>query len=59
MVNDAFELRGLITVKDIIKTTEHPLASKDAGGRLRVGAAIGVGPAPRNVPNCWRKPGWM
>ena len=43
VVNDAFELRGLITVKDIIKTTEHPLASKDATGRLSVGAAIGVG----------------
>jgi IMP dehydrogenase len=43
VVNDAFELRGLITVKDIIKTTEHPLACKDASGRLRVGAAIGVG----------------
>ncbi len=43
VVNDAFELRGLITVKDIIKTTEHPLASKDSSGRLRVGAAIGVG----------------
>ena len=44
VVNDAFELRGLITVKDIIKTTEHPDASKDAAGRLRVGAALGVGP---------------
>ncbi len=43
VVNDRFELRGLITVKDIIKTTEHPDASKDAAGRLRVGAAIGVG----------------
>ena len=43
VVNDAFELRGLITVKDIIKTTEHPDACKDASGRLRVGAAIGVG----------------
>ena len=43
VVNDAFELRGLITVKDIIKTTEHPFASKDAAGRLSVGAAIGVG----------------
>ncbi|WP_153110111.1 IMP dehydrogenase [Propionivibrio limicola] len=43
VVNDAFELRGLITVKDIIKTTEHPLACKDASGRLCVGAAIGVG----------------
>ncbi|WP_313951796.1 IMP dehydrogenase [Accumulibacter sp.] len=44
VINDAFELRGLITVKDIIKTTEHPHASKDATGRLRVGAAVGVGP---------------
>ncbi len=43
VVNDAFELRGLITVKDIIKTTEHPDACKDPLGRLRVGAAIGVG----------------
>ncbi len=43
VVNDAFELRGLITVKDILKSSEHPNASKDATGRLRVGAAIGVG----------------
>jgi len=43
VVNDAFELRGLITVKDIIKTSEHPDACKDEQGRLRVGAAIGVG----------------
>jgi IMP dehydrogenase len=43
VVNDAFELRGLITVKDILKSTEHPFASKDDMGRLRVGAAIGVG----------------
>jgi IMP dehydrogenase len=43
VVNDAFQLRGLITVKDIIKTTEHPHAAKDSLGRLRVGAAVGVG----------------
>jgi len=42
-VNDAFELRGLITVKDITKTSEHPDACKDEQGRLRVGAAVGVG----------------
>jgi IMP dehydrogenase len=36
-------LRGLITVKDMLKATEHPLAAKDPYGRLRVGAAIGVG----------------
>ena len=44
VVNDAFELRGLITVKDIRKSTEHPNASKDDQGKLRVGAAVGVGP---------------
>ena len=37
------ELRGLITVKDILKSTEHPLACKDELGRLRVGAAVGTG----------------
>jgi IMP dehydrogenase len=43
VVNDAFELRGLVTVKDILKSTEHPNACKDDQGRLRVGAAVGVG----------------
>ena len=43
VVNEAMELRGLITVKDILKSTEHPLASKDELGRLRVGAAVGTG----------------
>lgn len=43
VLNDAGELAGLITVKDMLKSTEHPFASKDSLGRLRVGAAIGVG----------------
>ncbi len=43
VVNGDFELRGLVTVKDILKATEHPLASKDEQGKLRVGAAVGVG----------------
>ncbi|SFM73289.1 IMP dehydrogenase [Nitrosomonas communis] len=43
VINDEFELRGLITVKDITKTTEHPHATTDDQERLRVGAAIGVG----------------
>ena len=43
VVNENFELRGLITVKDILKSSEHPHASKDHLGRLRVGAAVGVG----------------
>jgi len=44
VVNDSFELKGLVTVKDIMKATEHPNASKDNLGRLIVGAAVGVGP---------------
>ncbi|TCG03307.1 IMP dehydrogenase [Paraburkholderia steynii] len=43
VVNDAFELRGLMTVKDITKQTEHPDACKDEHGKLRAGAAVGVG----------------
>jgi IMP dehydrogenase len=43
VVNDAFELRGLITVKDIQKATDFPKASRDAHERLRVGAAVAVG----------------
>jgi IMP dehydrogenase len=43
VINKNFDLRGLITAKDILKSTEHPLACKDKLGRLRVGAAIGVG----------------
>ena len=44
VVDDRFELKGLITVKDIEKKTQFPNASKDERGRLRVGAAVGVGP---------------
>ncbi|MYZ41684.1 IMP dehydrogenase [Schauerella aestuarii] len=43
IVNKAGELRGLATVKDIVKNTEHPHANKDSHGQLRVGAAVGVG----------------
>ncbi|ODT37136.1 MAG: IMP dehydrogenase [Lautropia sp. SCN 70-15] len=43
VINEAFELKGLITVKDILKATEKPNACKDAEGKLRVGAAVGVG----------------
>jgi IMP dehydrogenase len=43
VVNDAFYLRGLITVKDIQKAKENPYASKDDSEQLRVGAAVGVG----------------
>jgi IMP dehydrogenase len=43
VVNGGFELRGLITVKDILKSSEYPRACKDAQGNLRVGAAVGVG----------------
>ena len=43
VVNDKFELRGLMTVKDITKQTSFPNAARDAHGKLRVGAAVGVG----------------
>jgi len=43
VINNEFELRGLITVKDITKAVEHPNAAKDEQGKLRVGAAVGVG----------------
>jgi len=43
VINGDWELRGLITVKDILKSSEHPNACKDDAGRLRVGAAVGVG----------------
>jgi IMP dehydrogenase len=43
VVDGAWRLKGLVTVKDILKETEHPNACKDAQGKLRVGAAVGVG----------------
>jgi IMP dehydrogenase len=42
IVDDAFNLRGLVTMKDLSKQAQHPHASKDARGRLLVGAALGV-----------------
>jgi IMP dehydrogenase len=42
VIDDEFHLKGLVTVKDILKETEHPNACKDAQGKLRVGAAVGV-----------------
>jgi IMP dehydrogenase len=44
VVNEAFELKGLITIKDIEKIQKHPHAAKDRLGRLLCGAAVGVGP---------------
>jgi IMP dehydrogenase len=43
VINGDWELRGLMTVKDILKSSEHPNACKDPFGRLRAGAAVGVG----------------
>lgn len=43
VIDDAFHLKGLVTVKDIQKSTDHPNASKDSNGNLRVGAAVGTG----------------
>jgi IMP dehydrogenase len=44
VVNELFQLRGLVTVKDIHKAEQFPNACKDEDERLRVGAAVGVGP---------------
>ncbi|HET6414548.1 MAG TPA: IMP dehydrogenase [Anaeromyxobacter sp.] len=44
VVNEGFELKGLITIKDIEKIQKHPHAAKDRLGRLLCGAAVGVGP---------------
>ena len=44
VVNGDFHLRGMVTVKDIQKATDKPLACKDNQGRLRAGAAVGTGP---------------
>jgi IMP dehydrogenase len=44
VVNEAFELKGLVTIKDIEKIQQHPNAAKDRLGRLLCGAAVGVGP---------------
>jgi IMP dehydrogenase len=44
VVDDEYNLKGLITIKDIEKTRLHPSAAKDGNGRLMVGAAVGVGP---------------
>jgi IMP dehydrogenase len=43
VVDEELRLQGLVTVKDILKETEHPNACKDPQGKLRVGAAVGVG----------------
>ncbi len=43
IVDDNFHLKGMITVKDIMKKIQHPSAAKDERGRLRVAAAVGVG----------------
>lgn len=43
VVNDNFELKGMITVSDMMKKSDHPNACKDDEGRLRVGAAVGTG----------------
>jgi len=47
LVDDNYQLKGLITIKDIDKNLRYPLASKDSRGRLRAGAAVGVGDSER------------
>jgi IMP dehydrogenase len=58
VVNGDMELRGLITVKDILKSTEHPLACKDEHGRLRVAPRSASAPARRNAPSASSTRAW-
>ena len=57
VVNKQFELKGLITIKDIEKRIKYPNACKDAHGRLRVGAAVGVGPETEERVHLLKKSG--
>jgi IMP dehydrogenase len=59
VVNDAYELKGLITVKDIQKKLKYPNASKDTQGRLRVAGAIGATGATWSAPRSWWRCAWM
>jgi len=52
VVDEHFHLKGLITVKDIMKTVEHPLAAKDGLGQLLVGAAVGNGADTEERVSC-------
>lgn len=58
LVDPDGRLRGLITVKDFTKSEQYPLATKDADGRLVVGAAVGVGATPRCGPRRSSRPAW-
>ncbi|MEX0958414.1 MAG: IMP dehydrogenase [Burkholderiales bacterium] len=57
VVDENFQLKGLITAKDILKSSEHPNACKDHLGRLRVGAAVGVGEGTEERVACLAEAG--
>jgi IMP dehydrogenase len=57
VVNKQYELKGLITIKDIEKRIKYPNACKDGHGRLRVGAAVGVGPETEERVSLLKKAG--
>ncbi|MCW9012202.1 MAG: IMP dehydrogenase [Gammaproteobacteria bacterium] len=57
VVNDSFQLRGMVTVKDIQKSDDFPNACKDSQGRLRVGAAVGTGADTEDRVNALAKAG--
>ncbi len=59
VVDDKFDLKGLITVKDIQKSTEFPRSAKDRKGRLLVGAASVPVREPKNASSVWSRPRWM
>jgi len=53
LVDAQGRLRGLITVKDILKHQEYPFTSQDEHGRLRVAAAVGVAPTSKSASARW------
>jgi IMP dehydrogenase len=57
VVDKQYNLKGLITIKDIEKRIKYPNACKDAHGRLRVGAALGVGPDTEERVHLLKKAG--
>jgi CBS-domain-containing membrane protein len=59
VVNDDYELKGLITVKDIQKKLKYPNASKDSQGRLRVAGAIGLREIFWSGRRRWWRRAWM
>ena len=58
VVNEQFELKGMVTLKDMVKAANYPNAARDEQGQLLVGAAVGTGRTPKIVLRRWLKTVW-